>query len=114
MVKFISRGVVIPSSGDMNIPFQAINYGKVRVRVKQIYENNVLQFLQDSKLGDTWCYTDNVARVILDTTLVLGETNSAKLRNLNTYGLHVADLVKVQRGAIYRLDKGCGPAQGVQ
>ncbi len=110
MVKFISRGVVIPSSGDMNIPFQAINYGKVRVRVKQIYENNVLQFLQDSKLGDTWCYTDNVARVILDTTLVLGETNSAKLRNLNTYGLHVADLVKVQRGAIYRLEiRGVDP-----
>ena len=103
-VRFLSRGVVLPSSGDMNVPFQAINYAKVRVRIKQIYENNVLQFLQDNKLGDTWCYTDNVARVILDTTLVLGDSNSAKLRNLNTYGLHVADLVKVQRGAIYRME----------
>ena len=110
MVKFLSRGVVLPSSGEMNVPFQAINYAKVRVRVKQIYENNVLQFLQDNRLGDTWCYTDNVARVILDTTLVLGETNSAKLRNLNTYGLHVADLVKVQRGAVYRLEiRGVDP-----
>ena len=103
-VRFLSHGVVLPSSGDMNVPFQAINYAKVRVRIKQIYENNVLQFLQDNKLGDTWCYTDNVARVILDTTLTLGDANSAKLRNLNTYGLHVADLVKVQRGAIYRME----------
>ena len=104
MVKFLSRGAVLPSSGGMNLPFQAINYAKVRVRVKRIYENNVLQFLQDNRLGETYCYTDNVARVVLDTTLVLGEPNSAKLRNLNTYGLNVADLVKVERGAIYRIE----------
>ena len=104
MVKFLSRGAVLPSSGGMNLPFQAINYAKVRVRVKRIYENNVLQFLQENRLGETYCYTGNVARVVLDTTLTLGETNSAKLRNLNTYGLNVADLVKVQRGAIYRLE----------
>ena len=104
MVKFLSHGVVLPSSNGMNLPFQAINYAKVRVRVKRIYENNVLQFMQDNRLGDTWCYTENVARVVLDTTLTLGEPNSAKLRNLNTYGLNVADLVKVQRGAIYRLE----------
>lgn len=110
MVKFLSRGAVLPSSGEMNLTFQAINYAKVRVRVKRIYENNVLQFLQSNRLGDTWCYTDNVARVVLDTTLTLGEANSAKLRNLGTYGLHVADLVKVQRGAIYRLEiRGVDP-----
>ena len=39
MVKFLSRGVVLPSSAGMNLPFQAINYAKVRVRVKRIYEN---------------------------------------------------------------------------
>ena len=104
MVKFLSRGAVLPSSGGMNLPFQAVNYAKVRVRVKRIYESNVLQFLQDNRLGDTWCYTGNVARVVLDTTLALGEVNSAKLRNLNTYGLNVAELVKVQRGAIYRIE----------
>ena len=104
MVKFLSRGSVLPSSGGMNLPFQAINYAKLRVRVKRIYENNVLQFLQENRLGETYCYTGNVARVVLDTTLTLGETNSAKLRNLNTYGLNVADLVNVQRGAIYRIE----------
>ncbi len=103
-VAFLTRGAVLPSSGDVNLLFQAINYAKARVRVKRIYENNVLQFLQENQLGDTYCYTDNVARVVLDTTLTLGETNSAKLRNLNTYGLNVADLVKIERGAIYRIE----------
>lgn len=110
MVKFLARGSVLPSSGDVNLPFQAINYEKARVRVKRIYENNVLQFLQSNSLNDSYCYTDNVARVILDTTLVLGSTNSAKLRNLNTYGLHLSDLVKVDRGAIYRIEiRGVDP-----
>ena len=110
MVKFLTRGVVLPSSSDMNLPFQSINYAKVRVRVRRIYENNVLQFMQSNRLNETDCYTENVARVVLDTTLVLGEPNSAKLRNLNTYGLHVADLVKVQRGAIYRVEiRGVDP-----
>ena len=45
MVRFITRGSVLPSSGDVNLPFQAINYGKARVRVKRIYGNNVLQSL---------------------------------------------------------------------
>ena len=110
MVRFITRGSVLPSSGDVNLPFQAINYGKARVRVKRIYGNNVLQFLQDNSLDDTYCYTDQVARVVLDTTLVLGETNSAKLRNLNTYGLHLSDLVKMEHGAIYRIElRGTDP-----
>ena len=30
MVKFLSRGSVLPSSGDMNLTFQAINYAKLR------------------------------------------------------------------------------------
>ena len=110
MVRFLSKGTVLPSSGGMDLPFQAINYAKLRVRVKRIYENNVLQFLQNNRLGDIYAYTENVARVVLDTTLVLGETNSPRLRNLNTYGLNVADLVKVQRGAIYRVEiRGVDP-----
>jgi uncharacterized protein YfaS (alpha-2-macroglobulin family) len=110
MVAFLSKGSVLPSSGDMNLAFQAINYTKARVRVKRIYGNNVLQFLQSNKLNDTYCYTSNVARTVIDTTLVLGEANSAKLRNLNTYGLNLADLVKIERGAIYRLEiRGDGP-----
>ena len=109
-VAFLTRGVVLPSSGGMNMPFQSINYAKLRVRVKRIYESNVLQFMQNNRLDESDPYTGDVARVVLDTTLVLGETNSAKLRNLNTYGLNVADLVKVQRGAIYRIEiRGVDP-----
>ncbi|MBQ1680460.1 MAG: alpha-2-macroglobulin, partial [Bacteroidales bacterium] len=110
MVAFLAKGSVLPSSGDMNLAFQAINYTKARVRVKRIYGNNVLQFLQSNRLNDSYCYTSNVARTVIDTTLVLGEANSARLRNLNTYGLNLADLVKIERGAIYRIEiRGDGP-----
>lgn len=103
-VKFQSNGVILPSKEGMNLYFQSINYVKAEVRVKRIFENNVLQFLQSNSLTDKYCYTDNVARVVLDTTIVLGEANSEKLRNLSTYGLNIANLVNVQRGAVYRIE----------
>ena len=103
-VSFISRGVVLPSSGGMDLSFQSVNYQKVRVRVKRIYESNVLQFLQNNRLGETYCYTGDVARVVLDTTLVLGEKASPRLRSLHSWGLDLAGLVSVQQGAIYRIE----------
>ncbi len=108
-IAFISTGSILPSSG-MSIGFRSINYAKAEVRVKQIYESNVLQFLQDNKLNETNFYTGNIARTVLDTTLVLGEQNSPALRNMNVYGLNVAELLKLQKGAIYRIEiRGIDP-----
>ncbi|MBO4570295.1 MAG: alpha-2-macroglobulin [Bacteroidales bacterium] len=108
-IAFLSSGSVLPSSG-IPVAFRSINYARAEVRVKQIYESNVLQFLQDNKLDDRYCYTGDVARTVLDTTLVLGDVNSPALRNMNIYGLDVTNLLKLQRGAIYRIEiKGVDP-----
>lgn len=108
-IAFISTGAVLPSSG-MSIGFRSINYAKAEVRVKQIYESNVIQFLQENRLDEAQGYIGNVARTVLDTTLVLGEQNSPALRNMNVYGLNIADLLKIQKGAIYHIEiRGIDP-----
>lgn len=104
MIKFMSKGSILPLSGDCNLYFQAVNYQKASVRIKQIYENNVLQYFQENSFADIYSYTGNVARTIIDTTFVLGDVNSGKLSNICEYGLNVADLVNIQRGAIYRIE----------
>lgn len=109
-VKFINKGVILPSSSGMNLAFQSINYEKVRVRVKQIYESNVLQFLQNNNLNNSESYIDNVARVIRDTTFALGAVGSQKLRNVTIYGLNLSEFVKIQKGAIYKVEiRGVNP-----
>lgn len=109
-VKFLTSGSIIPSSVGTDLAFQAINYAKARVRVKRIYENNILQFMQNNSMSDKYCYTDNVARVVADTTFALAPVSSAKLREMTVYGINLAKIVKVQNGAIYRVEiRGVDP-----
>lgn len=108
-IAFISKGSILPSAS-MEIGFRSINYAKAEIRVKRIFENNILQFFQNSGLDDAYCYTGNVARTVLDTTITLGEINSPKLRNLTDYGLNISELIRPERGAIYRIEiKGVEP-----
>lgn len=104
-LRFVSKGTVLPSAGGMNIHFESSNYRKVRVRCRRIYENNVLQFLQNNRLSDAECYLGNVARQILDTTILLG-SDDALLTSPSNYGLNLAGMVNVQRGAIYKIELG--------
>lgn len=109
-VKFLTSGSIIPSSVGTDLAFQAINYAKVRVRVKRIYENNILQFMQSNSISDKYSYTDNVARVVADTTFALAPASSPKLHEMTVYGINLAKLVKVQNGAIYRVEiRGVDP-----
>ena len=109
-IGFLAGGSIIPSTVSTDLAFQSINYAKARVRVKRIYENNVLQFLQSNRLSDKYCYTDNVARVVADTTFALAQSSSPKLRDVAVYGINLGKIVKVQKGAIYRVEiRGVDP-----
>lgn len=102
-ISFVSGGSVLPSAG-IPLSFKAVNYAKVEVRVKRIYENNVLQFLQTNRLDERNCYTDRVARIVVDTVLTLGNADSPQLRKLTTYGLDLRSLVATRKGDIYRIE----------
>lgn len=103
-VKFINKGVILPSTNGMNIHFQSINFAKVEVRARRIYENNILQYLQNNSLNTTDSYISNVSRIILDTTIVLGDPASDKLKNVAIYGLNLTELINPQKGAIYKIE----------
>lgn len=103
-VKLLTKGVILPSSSGMNIYFQSVNYAKARVRAKRIYENNILQYLQNNTISSKNSYIDMVARTVIDTTIVLDEPTSLKLKNINNYGLNLGELIKPQRGAIYKIE----------
>ena len=104
MIKFITRGMILPSSNGNCIHFRSANYAKVRVKVEQIYENNIIQYLQNNDFKEIYPYIGNVSRPILDTTYQLAsDRESPKLRSINTYGLDLASLFRIQKGAVYRV-----------
>ncbi|KAG1649107.1 putative lipoprotein YfhM [Nymphon striatum] len=50
-VRLLSNGTILPSSNNLKINFEAVNLKAVDVSVFKIYENNVLQFLQNNNLN---------------------------------------------------------------
>ena len=101
-VKFLGKGVILPSDNNMKIPFRAVNFAEVEVKVVRIFENNIIQFMQENTLDgmyDLYKLSKEVAR----TTITLGEKDSDKLRNWNTYSLDLSKLISTEPGAIYRV-----------
>jgi len=103
-VKFLGNGVILPSDNKMTIPFMAINYQEVEVRVTRIFESNVLQFLQENNLPEVSNYQlYRVGKQVASTTLILGN-NTVKLKNWGTYSLDLSTIINVQPGALYRVE----------
>ena len=50
-VKIQGRGNILPNSGHLVLPFEAINLNAVDISIIKIYENNIPQFLQGNDLG---------------------------------------------------------------
>ncbi|MFQ7503758.1 MAG: hypothetical protein ACLRMJ_12950 [Alistipes finegoldii] len=50
-IRFTGKGSILPSSNDMSLLFESVNYRKARVRVRKIFANNLLQFFQQNYYG---------------------------------------------------------------
>ena len=101
-VKFVGKGVILPNGKDHLLPFEAVNLKAVDVKIVKIYENNMLQFLQESDLdGDR-----SIARVgkkIVQKTIGLGITNPADFKLRKRFSLDLNDLIQTEPGAMYRI-----------
>lgn len=98
------EGCILTSNNKKQIvSFQAANIKAVDVRITQIYENNILQFLQTNSLNGS----DNLNRVgkaIVNKTIDLTETDINDFNKFNTFFIDISEIVKIQQGAIYRIE----------
>ncbi|MBP5625403.1 MAG: hypothetical protein J6W98_00625, partial [Bacteroidales bacterium] len=102
-IRFISKGSILPSSGRLDLLFGSVSYAKAQVRVKKVFSNNILQFLQLDSY-ETRYELYKVASVVADTTLVLGDKDADHIREWKTYGLSLDELIKPEPGAIYHIE----------
>jgi len=102
-VKFVKSGTILPSSNNLKLNFQAVNLKMVDVRVYRIFENNVLQFLQDNELSSAYDLR-KVALPVAKKTLDLTTNKMANYKKWNSYSLDLSTLIKPEQGAIYRVE----------
>ncbi len=111
-VRFTGKGTILPSTDGMLMPFQAVNLKSVDVRVIRIHESNVSQFLQVNDLAGERELA-RVGRLMSRKTISLKTADAPDLGRWNTYYLDLAEHVKAEPGAIYRVELSFGRHQSV-
>ncbi|TVQ15365.1 MAG: hypothetical protein EA361_05920, partial [Bacteroidetes bacterium] len=101
-VRLTGRGVIVPSSGELLFPFEAVNLAAVDVEVVQIFEENILQFLQSNRI-DGEDQLRRVGRIVARRTLSLATGSATNLNQWNRYAIDIASVIQPEPGAIYRV-----------
>lgn len=97
-----NSGAVIPNSQGLIVPFEAVGLKAVDVTILQIFENNVLQYLQSNRLGNQ-SNLNRVGRPVARKTINLAESGVTNLQKWNRYTLDLAEMFKIQSGSIYQI-----------
>ncbi len=102
-IKFVTNGVILPSSDQgLVLPFEAVNLKAVDVVVTKIFENNMLQFLQENELAGK-NQVRRVGRPIAHKTIELAEGEIVNANQWNHYYLDLNEMIKPDPGAVYRV-----------
>lgn len=104
-IRLLGKGVILPSSNGLIMPFEAVNLKAIEVRVIRIYEKNLSQFLQVNHLDGDY-QLKRVGRLILKNTIHLTTGTNVDLGNWNAFSLDLSSLIQAEPGAIYRIELG--------
>jgi uncharacterized protein YfaS (alpha-2-macroglobulin family) len=104
-VSIPGKGVILPESKKLVLPFEAVNLSAVDVTIIKIYENNIPQYLQRNDLDGTQDLR-RVGRPVVEKTIRLDTDKSLNLHKRNRFFLDMDQLLRTEPGAIYRVTIG--------
>ena len=104
-VTIAGSGTILPNSGKLVLPFEAVNLKAVDVTVIKIYENNIPQFFQSNGYKDG-SDLRRVAKPIVQKVIRLDEDKGLNLSKKNRFTLDLDKIMKAEPGAMYRVTIG--------
>ncbi len=102
-IRLLQSGVILPTSDNLKFNFEAINLRAVEVKVIKVFENNVLQFLQNNNLEGS-SNLRSVARPVAKKLINLQENTSLNLSKWNAFAIDLKEMIDPDPGAIYRVE----------
>lgn len=104
-VRLLTNGVILPNSQELKFNFEAVNLKAVDVRIIKIFEDNVLQFLQDNDFNsDNEHGIKRVGRRIAKQTITLINNPTENTGKWKAYSIDLSKFFKADPGAIYRVE----------
>ncbi|SDD29588.1 hypothetical protein SAMN05216464_101329 [Mucilaginibacter pineti] len=96
------KGVILPDSGKLMMPFEAVNLSAVDVSIIKIYESNVPQYFQNNGF-DGGQELRQVGKPIVQKTIRLDADKGLNLSKKNRFVLDLDQMIRTEPGAIYRV-----------
>ncbi len=104
-VVIAGSGAIIPISGKLVLPFEAVNLKAVDITIVKIYENNIPQFFQNNNYKDG-NELRRVGKPIVQKTVRLDEDKALDLHKKNRFTLDLDKIIRTEPGAMYRVTIG--------
>ena len=102
------RGVILPNSGKLVLPFESINLSAVDISIIKVYENNIPQFFQSNNF-DGESDLRRVAAPVVQQMLRLDNDKTLDLHRKQKFSLDIDKYLKAEPGAIYHVTIGFRP-----
>ena len=105
-VRWTDEGVIIPNVDETTVYFDAICLNGVTLRIIRVFDDNILSFLQDNELTETYGVR-KAGRLEKKVRLAIDNPYPNQWK---TFPIKLSDYVKVEPGAMYQLSLNFGPA----
>lgn len=108
-VRLVGNGVILPSTGGLVFPFEAIGLNAVDLEIFKIYNNNILQFLQSNTIRSGY-ELSKVGRILRQEKITLSELNpNSSNQRWMRYAIDLSPLIDEDPRAIYQIRLGFRP-----
>ena len=101
-IRFTGKGNIIPGSDKILLPFEAVNINAIDVKIKRVYEKNILQFLQVNSLDGAY-EMNRVGTVVFKKKIPLTSLGTLPKDKWQKYALDLSTLIRTEPGAIYNV-----------
>jgi len=101
-VTIAGSGTILPNSGKLVLPFEAINLKAVDISIVKVYENNLPQFFQTNNYKEA-SELRRVGKPLLQKRMRLDEDKTLNLHKKNRFVLDLDQIIKTEPGAMYRV-----------
>ena len=105
-VRWTNEGVILPDIKNTTVYFDAVCLNSVTLRIIRIYDDNILSFLQDNEMSNTY----NVRKAGRLEKKVRLQLDNPNLTQWKTFPIVLSDYVNVEPGAMYQLSLNFGPS----
>lgn len=104
-VRLISKGTILPNAASTPIYFETVGLAAVEVRVIQVYASNMLQYLQNYELSESYPPDFRpVGRRVAYKVVSLTKEGNPNTSSWQAHGLDLSKLMQIQPGSLYRVE----------